>query len=481
MLGQRTRPDRATARQILKLAWPLILSNSFWVLQISLDRIFLGHSSSDAVGASMAASLLLWVPLALLQGTASYATTFVAQYTGAGQPERVGAAVWQSLRFSIVAGLAFLLFMPVAEWIIALGGHGQEIQLLEVAYFHCLCWSALPALVVASVTSFFTGRGDSRTALVISLVGLAVNMVLAYCWIFGKYGFPAWGIVGAGLATVVGTLCSAVLGLVLLFRPAYRAKYALLSARGWDPELFGRLMRFGLPNGMFVALDTLSFTLFLWYVGRMGEAQLVATTIAWTLNLIVYFPAMGLAQAVGVLVGQHLGENRPDQAERTAWTGLVIGEVFTVVVGLIYLLCPAMLTALFHGQGAAGHWDEITTLVPVLLRFVVVYMLFDCANLVFSFALRGAGDTRFVVVVAVALAWPVMVAPTIAAWYLKWGLYWAWAFASLYIMSLAVVFCRRFLRGRWRSMRVIEEKTRVPEVKDQSADVGERGALAPRF
>ena len=107
--------------------------------------------------------------------------------------------------------------------------------------------------------------------------------------------------------------------------------------------------------------------------------------------------------------------------------------------------------------------------MPVLLRFVVVYMLFDCANLVFSFALRGAGDTHFVVVVGVALAWPIMVAPTVAACYYQWGLYTAWAFASLYIMLLAMVFCWRFRQGKWRAMRVIEVRSQGCLIEDQKS------------
>jgi MATE family multidrug resistance protein len=130
--------------------------------------------------------------------------------------------------------------------------------------------------------------------------------------------------------------------------------------------------------------------------------------------------------------------------------------VFTVTAGLIYLLAPGALAALFQSTEDVESWHEISALVPVLLRFVVLYLLFDSSNLVFSFALRGAGDTAFVTLTALALAWPVMVLPSLAAWWFHWGLYAAWAFASLYIMLLALVFFWRFRQGRWRSMRVIE-------------------------
>lgn len=455
---QEVAPDLPTVRQLLRIAWPLVLSNSFWMVQITLDRIFLSWHGSEDVGAAMASVMLLWVPLSLLQGTAAYATTFVAQYTGAGLPRRVGAAVWQALYFAVVAGVAFLLLVPAAEGLVSLGGHEPLVRQREAAYFRTLCFSALPMLLTAAVESFFAGRGESRIVLVINVVGLAVNAGLAYCLIFGVWIFPAWGIVGAGWATVAGTSTSALLGLVLLWRRRYRMDCATLSAWRFDAALFRRLLRFGVPSGVVMALDSLGYTVVIWLIGRIGSVELAATSIAFTLNLIVYFPAMGLAQAVSVLVGQRLGEDRPDRAEKATWTGLWLALGLTLVVGGVYLVWPHTLAALFRSQ-ESDNWARISVLVPVLLRFVVVYCLFDAMCMVFSFALRGAGDTHYVTVVALDLSWQVMVLPTWAAWYFGWGLYWVWVFVSLYVLVLAVAYLVRFCQGRWRDMRVIEEKS----------------------
>jgi len=106
----------------------------------------------------------------------------------------------------------------------------------------------------------------------------------------------------------------------------------------------------------------------------------------------------------------------------------------------------------------------VAAAVPVLLRFVAVYSLFDSMSLVFSFALRGAGDTRFVTIMALVLAWPLMVLPTWATWYYGWGLYWAWAFASAYIIALGITFLLRFRTGKWKSMRVIEQAPPPEEI-----------------
>jgi multidrug resistance protein, MATE family len=456
-MGQamKEQPGAGGSAELFRLAWPFILSNSLWTLQIALDRILLSRASTDSVGAAMAAAMLFWAPITLLQYTANYATTFVAQYTGAGQPHRVGPAVWQALYFSLLAGVAFLALIPLAEPLMLLGGHSAAMQQLEATYFRCLCFSALPLLVNAAASSFFAGRGASGIVLLINSAGLAVNLPLAYAWINGHGGFPAWGIAGAGWATVAGSSTSALLSLGLMLLPRYQ--HAFHTASGWrfDRDLFGRLLRYGLPNGLYVGLDTTAYTVFLFLLGRLGDVELAASSMAFTINLVSFLPTLGISQAVGVLVGQRLGENRAGLALRSTWTGLRVTLLYQAAMALVYLSLPGTLALVFRRADDA-HWEEVAALVPLLLRFVAFYSFFDGANLVFSSALRGAGDTRFVTVVAVLLAWPVMVLPTWAAWQYGWGLTWAWTFATLYMVLLAVALVLRFRQGKWQRMRVIE-------------------------
>lgn len=241
-----------------------------------------------------------------------------------------------------------------------------------------------------------------------------------------------------------------------MLRSTHRRAHATLSGWRFDFELFRRLMRFGLPNGMLATLDVLGFTVFLQLIGKISKADLTATSIAFTLNLLVYFPLVGIGQAIEVLVGQSLGEDRPDLAERTTRSGLRLALLLTLAGVLTYLLVPHTLAGLFHGSESDELWEPIRTRVPILLRFVAIYSLSDTLNVVFSNALRGAGDTRFVTVAALVLSWPVMVLPTWAAVIHGWGLYWAWTFASIYIIALALIFWFRFRQGKWRNMRVIE-------------------------
>jgi MATE family multidrug resistance protein len=447
------------AVELLRLAGPLILSNSFLTLQLTIDRILLSQSSSDAVGASVPAMLLYWTPFALLQNTVNYATTFVAQYTGAGRPERVGPAVWQALYVAVCGGILFLFLRPLATWIVAMGGHEPTIQALEVTYFQCLCFAALPALIVQAVNSFFAGRGDSWTVLIIDGTGLTVNAVLAYAWIFGHFGFPALGIAGAGLATVVGSSSSAFIGLSLFFRQRFRSSYATVS--GWRVEsaLFRRLMRYGVPNGLQWMLDGLSFTFFLFLVGRLGKAELAATNIAIAINLMALVPMLGIGQAVAILVGQRLGQDRPEIAARSTWCGFGLANIYIGTLAVLYFAFPSAFFYFFRNESDPLN-AALELYVPPLLQFVAVYALFDSMNITFSFALRGAGDTRFVTLMVLVLAWPLMVFPTWLTWFFGAGLEWPWLALTIYVIALGIMFIARFRAGKWKKMRVIET---IPE------------------
>jgi MATE family multidrug resistance protein len=442
--------------ELMKLALPLILSNSVWTLQVTLDRMMLSRSSSDAVAAAMPAVCLFWTPFVLLQYTANYATTFVSQYLGAGRPERIGSAIWQSLYFSVIAGIAFATASPWIAGILELSSHAPGVMALEVTYFRVLAFSTLPMLIVASVNSFFAGRGATWTVLVIDASGLVVNAMLAYVLIFGKFGLPEMGIAGAGWATVAGSSASAIVGLVLFLRRRYREQFGTLTGWRFDPELFRRLMRYGLPSGFQLGVDVLAFTVFVFLVGDIGPAELGATSITFTINMVAVLPMLGVAQAVSVLVGQRLGGNRPDLAERSTWTGLRIAWIYMGAMAALYLLLPGAFLWLFQSDTEPEKQAAVAAIVPTLLRFVAVYSLFDSINLVFCFALRGAGDTRFVTIVAMCLAWPIMVLPTWAALEFGWGIYWAWAFVCAYIVALACTFWIRFQMGKWKTMRVIE-------------------------
>lgn len=449
-------PGAGGSRELLRLAAPLIVSQSFMTVQVFVDTVLLAWHDPREMAASFPAVMWFWLPFGLLQVTAGYTSTFVAQYTGAARPHRVGPAVWQGIHFAVLAGLLMLLLVPTAPALIAIGGHSPALQTLEVVYLRCLAFAALPMLVMSAINGFFSGRGQTWTVLGIEAFGTAVNVALALVLIFGRAGFPEWGIAGAGWATVAGSWASALLAVGLLLRRGYREAFA--TASGWRPEreLFGRLMTYGGPAGMQVFLDVLVFNLFAQLVGRLGEAAMGATTLTVRLNMIAFLPMMGLGQAVCILVGQRLGADQPDLAEKSVYTGLKWTFGYMATVAALYLLIPGWFVSVFEGGRSPEEFAAVAQLVPALLVCVAAYSLADAVNVTFSFALRGAGDTRFVTLMTFLLAWPIMVLPTYLVVRAGGSVLWAWWFATAHIFAMALCFGLRFRHGRWKQMRVIE-------------------------
>jgi len=204
--------------------------------------------------------------------------------------------------------------------------------------------------------------------------------------------------------------------------------------------LFIRLMRFGGPAGLQVFLDVLVFNLFTQMVGRLGDAAMGATTLTVRLNMVAFLPMLGLGQAVSILVGQRLGGERPDLAEKSTYTGLAWMFGYMCVIALIYLTMPNLLVSVFEGHRSAGEFAEVAAIVPSLLICVAIYSLADAFTLTFAFALRGAGDTWFVSMLTFTLAWPIMVVPTAIAVWLDASIHWAWGFVTAHIFAMAICF-----------------------------------------
>lgn len=439
------------------MAWPLVIANSFWNLQLTIDRIFLGMYSTQALGAAMAVMGIFWVPMALLQGTASYITTFVAQYHGAEEKDRIGSAVWQAVYVSVIGGLLISCLNFLSAAFFGFVGHDAGVRALEVEYFNSVSHSALPTALVAVASGFFTGLGRTRTVIWINLSGLLANAALDYLLIFGKLGFPAWGVAGAGYATSIATYVSAGFGFWLMFRREHEALYRLFSAYRVKWDLMRQFLKFGVPSGLQWALEGLAFTVFLVIMGRLkdGEAALASSSIAVTVMMLSVLPSMGVAQAVMTMVGRNIGEGKPEKAEAVAWTGVKVAAVYMAAVALSFALVPGFYLSWFHNEANAVLWAQVSSLTTTLLKIVALFTVLDSIYLNISFALKGAGDTRYVSAMALLVPWPVMVLPAYLVRGWDSAAVWAWSFAAVYSLTISSLLIWRFRGGKWKMMKVV--------------------------
>ena len=445
-------------RHVLRLAGPMILSTGSMSIMRFMDRVFVAQYSEDSLAAVMPAGIASFVPLAFFIGTAGYVSTFVAQYHGAEREHRIGPAVWQGIYLGLVAMVLMWGLYPLAGPIMNIGGHAENVRVLEIEYFRILVLGGGFVVLSAVLSGFYIGRGRMYTVMTVSLVANTVNVVLNYCWIFGKLGFPAWGLVGAGWATVISQgLGVAILGVLFLSRKN-RHDFGTASNIRFDKDLFKRLLHYGVPSGLNFCIDVTAFTFFVFFVGRLGPTEGATNNAVFSINMLAFMPMIGLAIATSTLVGQCLGRDRPDLAQRATGKSLRMVLIYMSMVAAVFVLFPDKLLGLFTARDGATDPGKMLALGTMLLRFVAIYCLFDGVVFVYSAALKGAGDTRFVLALTGTLAWGVMVLPVyIGLKYFNGGVRMAFAFLTIYVVSLACGFYLRYRGGKWKKMRVIEQ------------------------
>lgn len=463
-------------REFLVLAFPLVLSTASWSVQHFINRVFLTWHSTEALAAALPSGITNFIFLSFFMGMAQYTNTFVAQYSGAGRPERVGPAVWQGLYLGGLSGVLGLGLSFFSAPLFDLIGHQPAVRQEEVTYFRVLCYGVGSSVLSSAAACFFSGRGQTMTVLWVNVAGTLLNVVLDYALIFGNWGFPAWGIRGAAWATNIASAFTALLFLGLMMRGEHRRQFATLS--GWrpDPELFGRLLRYGGPNGLNFMLDILAFSLFVLLVGRIGTVELAATNLAFNVNSLAFMPLIGGGIAAATMVGQRLGQERPEAAEYCTWTGFHLAVGYMGAMSLAYFVFPDFFLMPFGLRSQEAEFEAARELADTLLRIVGIYCVFDAMYMSFTAALKGAGDTRFLMWVSVVMGGVLLVVPSwVVLAFFGGHLYLMWSFLCFYIIAMGVVFYFRFRGGKWKSMRVIEEVPVVPaeeEVLRQEAKAG---------
>ncbi|PID74666.1 MAG: MATE family efflux transporter, partial [Desulfobacterales bacterium] len=352
-----------------------------------------------------------------------------------------------------------LIGLLFSKQIFVLAGHPEEVQKMERLYFSILCYGSIFHIAMSTLSTFFTGRGITRPVMIITLVGVVINIPLDFVLIFGKCGFPELGIAGAALATVTAWVINTVLLAILVFTRKNNQEFQLLTNYKFDKDLFSRLMRYGVPGAMQFTIDILAFTFFILMVGRIGKAELAATNIALSINSLAFMPSMGASQGISVLVGQALGKRKPKHASLyiRSCTHLLLGYIF--VVDCLFILFPDVILGLFlHSNSTDSASITVFYYSKTLLNIVCAYLFFDSLYMIYSGALRGAGDTKFMMLAMGSAGICCLIIPTyLSIEYFKMGVTSAWLWIVFFIFILFLLSGLRLRGGKWKKMLVIED------------------------
>ncbi|MDP2316653.1 MAG: MATE family efflux transporter [Pseudomonadota bacterium] len=425
-------------RRVLGLAWPVMISMVSYSLMSAADAIAVGRLGTvplAAIGLGVTTTFLfLGLPMGLVRGL----RVATAQATGAERENIVDAyawqAVWLGLGMGVLVAFASVLGPTVFHWL----GGTPEVQAEALAYFRIKALAAPVVLLGMALTSWFEGRGDTKSPMRVNVVANLSHVVLVSVLVSGAGPIPGLGIRGAAWAGVI-VLTGAALALVRMAWPTLRAR----SARP-RRALLRESARLGLPIGVQRLLDITAWSALTGVLASVGDAELAAHTLAIRVLMLSFLPGLAIAEATAVLVGQAVGAKEPDVARRACRAGIVAAVSVMAVGGMGMVLVPELLIAPFHA-GA-----DVVPIARKLLWIAAAFQLVDAVATVLYFALDGAGDTRFTLVSSIALSWGVKLPVGVGlATVAGLGAVGAWLGLTGELFVLLGVLLWRWSSGRW--------------------------------
>jgi MATE family multidrug resistance protein len=382
----------------------MVVSQASDTVMMFADRLFLSRLGEAYISAAMSGGLTAFMVSSLFAGTVGYTGALVAQLYGAGRREGCAEATVQGLILALLCYPLILAISPLVRYLFILAGQSSVQVSLGYEYFRVIIFGSIFLVLRYAISGFFLGIGRTRVVMLANLAGMLANLPANYALIYGKLGFPALGLTGAAIGTVLGSMITFLILLAFFLAGTNRREFATHQGFRFRGATMRTLVRFGAPAGVEMLLNIAAFNLFVQFLYSYGTGVAAAVTIAFNWDIVAFIPMLGMSYATTSLVGQFVGGRDYRQARRAAYLSLRVAWVYSGTMVIVFLAATGVLVRTF-AAGFPGDAEGISRLATVLIRLASIYTLADSAQLVFAGALRGAGDTRWVMRVSVALHW----------------------------------------------------------------------------
>ncbi len=440
--------------ELLRLALPMVVSQGTFAVMIFTDRYFMSQIDPAHMAAALGGGVASFFSFCFFVGVFSYANALAAQYLGAGEPEKCPKVVTQGMIMTVMS-LPFLTLITflVAGIFEGMGHEPAQVE-LERTYYLILMSGVLVTLAKTCLSSYFAGIGRTHVVMICDVFGLIVNVPLCYVMVFGKLGFPALGIVGAGVSTVVATFLAFLLFVAFYFRKEHRDSFAVRHSFSLDLKILRRFWRLGFPSGLELFLNVAAFNLFLLMFQSYGVAEGAAAAIVFNWDILSFIPMIGLNVGVISLIGRFVGARDMARTNEVMTAAFVVALAYSAVLATVYIAFRFPLVEVFAPP--SGDFTAIRTLSAFMMVGLSSYVMADAVILVSGGVLRGAGDTRWLMVASVSLHWAMLVAQYFIIRVFAFSPKVSWLAFVAMILAIAVVYALRLRGNRWRDPEVLE-------------------------
>ncbi|MDX2481960.1 MAG: MATE family efflux transporter [Desulfuromusa sp.] len=459
MMNNSKTPAKGGLREMFAISLPMVVSHGCETAMIFTDRLFLSRLGSLSMNAAMVGGLTSFMLITFFIGLTGYATALVAQYFGAGRRDHCALVLSQAAILAVVSFPLILAARPLAHGLFVV----MDIPPAQIApqqlYFDILVYGSILVLLRTCLSSFFSGIGQTRVVMLAALITMAVNVVANYILIFGHFGVPPLGLRGAAYGTLFGSLCGLLVLTATYLRQENRRIYRVRSALRFDRIVMYKLLRFGSPAGVEMFLNLLAFTIMIMLFHSDGLITATAVTIVFNWDMVSFVPLLGIQIGVVSLVGRYMGAGRPDIVERVTRSGLKMGWIYSSLILVLFVSFPEQLVGVFQPGKTDVIYLQAAPLAVSMLRLASLYVLADATVVVFSGALRGAGDTFWTMCLSVGMHWLLVLILWVFLKVLELSPQTAWLAVIGFFLIFSGLFYLRYQNGKWKTLELVKDKT----------------------
>ena len=450
---RRRSDDRK--RMILRaisVAWPAMAESFFVTLAGMIDTMMVSALGSYAVAAVGLTNQPKFIALTLFFGINIAVSALVARRKGEQRRESANeillTALWLTVALCVVISAVFVIFTPQ---IMIFAGSNADTHEAAVEYFQIIMAGTFFNVLTMVINAAQRGSGNTRLSMTTNLTSSAVNVLFNYLLIEGHLGFPAWGIRGAAVATVLGTVVSAAMAVFSLFRPNSYVRIPEMISRKMRAtrESLRAIWRLAYNSSLENIAMRIGFLATALLAARLGTDEFAAHNIGMNILGLGFSFADGMQVAAIALTGESLGAGRKEEAREYGGICQRIGFMISVVLALLLLLGGRWFYSLYFTE------DHLLDMGVIISRYTMVIVLLQISQIIYTGCLRAAGDVRYTLMAALISVTVIRTAVTaLLVMVFNLGLHGIWLGVLSDQLSRFLLMRRRFRKGEWVNLRI---------------------------
>ena len=392
-----------------QLAAPVMLGMLGHTFVSFVDNIMVGQLGTAELAAVSLGNSFMFIAMSLGIGFSTAITPLVAEADGANNFEKGKSAFKHGLFLCTVLGILLFLLVFFAKPLMYLMKQPVEVVELAIPYLDLVAFSLIPLIVFQGFKQFSDGLSLTKYPMYATILANLVNVGLNYIFIFGKFGMPAYGIVGAAYGTLVSRFVM-VAYIWWLLKGREKSKHFVTNIKFFvlDNAMIKKIINLGAPSAMQMFFEVAIFTAAIWLSGLLGKNPHAANQIALNLSSMTFMVAMGLSVASMIRVGNQKGLHQYFELRRIAFSLFLLGFVFAVIFGLMFLVFNEFFPKLYVDFDDAVNFKdnaEVVKIASQLLIAAAIFQISDSLQVIVLGALRGLQDVKIPTIITFIAYW----------------------------------------------------------------------------